>query len=219
MDLILYDNPGVSRHTTTAQLRALLPNVDFLQVESLYLNCIGFRKVPAWVYTEFPSLKSLHLDHNYLTTLPDQLGNLADLRTISLNNNRLTEFPACLLRCQSLKAIRLLKNRIKDFPYQACALPELSQLFLDPDVPRGFHIPDCLTSSQYLYECKILWQQQQKAQHSLRQLCFQQLAVRPALAADANLRVPQHLREELVRDFSAPDIFAPMHAAKKRRLE
>ena len=58
----------------------------------------------------FCGLTTLNLSFSGLTSLPDQLGNLADLRTLYLRNNRLTDLPPSLARLKHLKELKLDHN-------------------------------------------------------------------------------------------------------------
>lgn len=64
----------------------------------------------------FPSLTTLTLDRNDLTTLPAQIGSISTLENISLRQNKISLLPSSVWRLQKLKVAHLEDNLIIRLP-------------------------------------------------------------------------------------------------------
>lgn len=79
----------------------------------------------------FTMLKQLHLAHNLLTALPDEIGCLRTLEVLNVAGNQLTALPSSLAGCGQLKQLLAASNKFTSFPQVLCELrqePELVDL-------------------------------------------------------------------------------------------
>lgn len=135
-----------------------LPNLplsvfqEFSNLKSLFLNSNSFTEIPAAIY-HLPTLTTLGLSYNQITSLPDNINTLQNLkeldvsgnpihsfspaiiqnknlRKISLGNLGLTIFPAFLLKMQQLESINLTGNHILRIPQNIQELNNLKELNL-----------------------------------------------------------------------------------------
>lgn len=82
-----------------------------------------------------PTVESLILDHNAITTVPeDDLLGMTGLRTLSMFANKLKSFPACVTTMHSLQKLDLECNYIKALDFDQASLPGGFQLSIDPMV-------------------------------------------------------------------------------------
>ncbi|GAG57292.1 unnamed protein product, partial [marine sediment metagenome] len=65
---------------------------------------------------ELESLQELSLNRNWLTTLPESLGNLKSLERLDLSENQLTTLPESIGDLTSLKELDLWENRLTTLP-------------------------------------------------------------------------------------------------------
>jgi Leucine-rich repeat (LRR) protein len=84
------------------------------------------------------SLRSLELTANRLTTLPESFGNLESLRELYILNNSLTRLPESIGSLQKLEYLNLATNNLRTLPESIKYLQNLENLNLkgnpmDPD--------------------------------------------------------------------------------------
>lgn len=72
------------------------------------------------------SLQTLSLDGNLLSSLPDELGGLAQLNSLSLSFNSFSHIPAVLERLSAVDKLAMAGNRVEIL--DLCALARMSQL-------------------------------------------------------------------------------------------
>ncbi|KPX29427.1 MULTISPECIES: leucine-rich repeat-containing protein kinase family protein [Pseudomonas syringae group] len=75
-----------------------------------------------------PRLRWLILTDNRIESLPDELGQRADLQKLMLAGNRLRALPASLRHCHNLELIRIAANRLSELPEWLLNLPALAWL-------------------------------------------------------------------------------------------
>jgi hypothetical protein len=88
-------------------------------VRSLHLQCNSITVLPDWV-GQLTRIEELHLSHNRLESLPSSLGRLVDLKTLCLDHNRLTALPECLRLLDSLQVIEVERNPLVSPPIEVC---------------------------------------------------------------------------------------------------
>lgn len=89
-----------------------------------------------------PRLRSLVLTDNRLETLPEALGDCADLQKLMLSGNRLRSLPAALARCTRLELLRVAANQLEQLPEWLLRLPNLAWLaYAGNPLPDGYRPP------------------------------------------------------------------------------
>jgi len=78
-----------------------------------------------------------------LKTLPDTIGNLAQLECLYLDENKLTTLPAAIGNCINLKEIYIRSNKLKKLPPEIGKLKNLERIFLTDNpiksLPKSFN--------------------------------------------------------------------------------
>lgn len=98
------------------------------------LEMVGFKANKISVVNEnvFPKqLRWLILTNNYITQLPQSIGNCNRLQKCGLAGNKLTSLPSQMANCQNLEFLRISANNIIVFPKWLLTLPKLSWLAFD----------------------------------------------------------------------------------------
>lgn len=72
------------------------------------------------------NLKSLFLNQNRLTLLPNELGNLVRLELLSLSYNFIYTLPPTFSLLLNLREVKLSSNRLQEFPLELAYLPNLN---------------------------------------------------------------------------------------------
>lgn len=95
------------------------------------LSMVGFkanriREVPAASLS--PKLRWLTLTDNAIESMPEEIGDCAELQKLMLAGNRLQSLPASLARCSRLELLRISANRLPSLPAWLQDLPRLSWL-------------------------------------------------------------------------------------------
>lgn len=75
-----------------------------------------------------PSLRSLVLTDNRIETLPEAIGDCAQLQKLMLAGNRLRRLPESLARCQRLELVRIAVNDFHELPRWLLEMPALAWL-------------------------------------------------------------------------------------------
>jgi len=81
-------------------------------LRDLKLSNNGLTGALAVEIAELVNLESLDLQHNAITSLPDELQSLSRLRTLNLNENRVSRMPSKVLQQLPLSEIFLAKNKL-----------------------------------------------------------------------------------------------------------
>lgn len=128
--------------------------------------------LPPMIIGKFTLLKSLSLNNNKLTVLPDELCSLKKLDTLSLNNNHLRELPSTFGQLSALKTLSLSGNQLQALPPQLCNLRHLDVVDLSKNQIRS--IPDIVGELQVI---ELNLNQNQISQISVRISCCPHLKV------------------------------------------
>jgi Leucine-rich repeat (LRR) protein len=59
------------------------------------------------------SLKTLSLEYNQLTKLPESIGDLENLENLYLSGNQITELPTSIFKLENLTNLHLMNNPLK----------------------------------------------------------------------------------------------------------
>ncbi|XP_077267855.1 leucine-rich repeat-containing protein 57 [Temnothorax americanus] len=123
------------------QLRDLAPTL-----RTLDLSENSFATLPNEI-GDFAQLKQLNFSHNRLTALPGTLGALEKLEGLNCAANQIRSIPSSLANLSRLKQVNLSDNQISDFPLMFCGLGHLDVLDLSknrltivPDAAAGLHV-------------------------------------------------------------------------------
>jgi internalin A len=107
---------------------------------TLDLSLLGLTTVPNEVW-ELAQVTTLDLSFNELESAPAELAQLTNLTTLNLGCNQLTSVSGELSRLKNLRVLQLHRNRIKSLPAQLGDLANLERLILAnnklDDLPRS----------------------------------------------------------------------------------
>jgi hypothetical protein len=81
-------------------------------------------------------LRYLYLNHNQLTTIPEQIGNLAALTSLYLNSNELTKLPERIGNLTALTKLYLYDNQLTSLPNSIFTNPARTS---DIDIPAEYN--------------------------------------------------------------------------------
>ncbi len=143
---------AVQRRFLTAA-NFLTDNIPWISNLDAYVDDAGGRvvnlsgqqlsRLPDFVLNN-PAVEELVLDHNQITSLPAQIGNLSKLRVLNLNNNQLTgELPG-EIRLLPLKELSARSNRLSGIPAEIGQINSL--IHLDLSHNQITDLPDELTN-------------------------------------------------------------------------
>jgi internalin A len=104
--------------------KALESNAD-----TLNLSGLGLTSVPSEL-GQLANLSALYLSHNQLTSVPSELGQLANLSELYLSHNQLTSVPSELGQLANLSRLYLFHNQLTSVPSELGQLANLSELYL-----------------------------------------------------------------------------------------
>ncbi|EHB10346.1 Leucine-rich repeat-containing protein 57 [Heterocephalus glaber] len=150
-----------------AELQKLTSNLRTIDLSNNKIE-----NLPPVVIGKFILLKSLSLNSNKLTVLPDELCNLKKLETLSLNNNHLRELPSTFGQLSALKTLSLSGNQLGALPRQLCGLRHLDVVDLSKNQIRS--IPDLVEELQVI---ELNLNQNQISQISVKISCCPHLKV------------------------------------------
>ncbi|GAB1286768.1 Leucine rich repeat containing 57 [Apodemus speciosus] len=174
-------NSALRAHVETAQKTGVFQLKDrgLTELQKLTSNLrtidLSNNKIdslPPLIIGKFTLLKSLSLNNNKLTVLPDELCNLKKLETLSLNNNHLRELPSTFGQLSALKTLSLSGNQLGALPPQLCSLRHLDVVDLSKNQIRS--IPDTVGELQAI---ELNLNQNQISQISVRISCCPRLKV------------------------------------------
>ncbi|KAB0395435.1 hypothetical protein E2I00_005238, partial [Balaenoptera physalus] len=152
---------------TAGELQKLTSNLRTIDLSNNKIESL-----PPMIIGKFTLLKSLSLNNNKLTVLPDELCNLKKLETLSLNNNQLRELPSTFGQLSALKTLSLSGNQLRALPPQLCNLRHLDVVDLSKNQIRS--IPDTVRELQVI---ELNLNQNQIAQISVKISCCPRLKV------------------------------------------
>ena len=87
---------------------------------------------------QFTHLKSLILDKNNISEIPDWFRNFKELEVLSISRNNLEEFPPVILELSNLRTLKLGDNLISEIPIDIDKLENLESLWLWSNVIRKY---------------------------------------------------------------------------------
>ncbi|XP_076945810.1 LRR repeats and ubiquitin-like domain-containing protein At2g30105 [Bidens hawaiensis] len=124
-------------------LQKLFLNSNCIKDESVswkglsLLKSLAFLNLNQNFLTSLPSdlgcltmLKELHVAHNKLTSLPDEVGLLVHLEVLEANDNRLTTITSCIGSCSALVEVEFSQNLLIELPETLSNLTNLKALYL-----------------------------------------------------------------------------------------
>lgn len=124
--------------TTVEELIAQAASKDATQLDLSFCKLLAF---PTSVLA-LESLTELHLQKNYLATLPEDIGRLNGLRRLNVKENRLSVLPASVVMCEELTSLDASNNQLTSVPDEYGDLPALQHLILDYNAMS--EIPKCV---------------------------------------------------------------------------
>lgn len=80
-----------------------------------------------------PDLQVLRIDHNELTSLPDEIGSLSNLEQLSVSSNILKALPDTICNLSKLQLLDIRKNSLRSLPMTIYQNRCLQSLRLDED--------------------------------------------------------------------------------------
>lgn len=99
----------------------------------------------------------LNVSHNQLTSLPERIGNLAQLKKLDATKNCITDLPASLGNCSCLEVLHLSWNQLPQIPDPIWKLPKLrslwcgdNQLSLLPHLDQPSSVQTCHLDGNHL---------------------------------------------------------------------
>ena len=87
---------------------------------------------------QFTHLKSLILDKNNISEIPDWFRNFKELEVLSICRNKLEKFPPVILDLSNLRTLRLGDNLISEIPIDIDKLENLESLWLWSNIIRKY---------------------------------------------------------------------------------
>ena len=102
----------------------------------LYISLCRLSSLPAEI-GKLANLQSLSLSFNHLGSLPAEIGKLTNLQSLNLRNNRLSSLPKEIGKLANLQSLNLQDNQLDSLP------PEIRKYSDDPrqaaaEVPRYY---------------------------------------------------------------------------------
>jgi Leucine rich repeat/WG containing repeat len=82
-------------------------------------------------FGKLQKLQELHLDHNQISSLPEEIGLLTEMRTLNIDSNQLTSLPNEIGDLKSLRRLELSHNIIQSLPFEINRLQTLEYLSLN----------------------------------------------------------------------------------------
>ncbi|KAL8237338.1 hypothetical protein R6Q59_018427 [Mikania micrantha] len=126
-----------------SSLQKLFLNVNHIKDESLSwkglssLKSLSFLSLNQNLLTTLSSdlaalttLKELHIAHNKLTCIPDEIGLLVHLEVLEANDNRITTISSCIGSCSAIIEVDFSRNLLIELPETLGSLRNLKALHL-----------------------------------------------------------------------------------------
>ncbi|PWN41371.1 PP2C-domain-containing protein [Ceraceosorus guamensis] len=120
-----------------ATLTALEPGA----LTSLDLSSANMAKLEETVFKNLPSLQTLILDRNQFVTLPDSIGELAQLDFLSCTNNLLAALPESIGKLGKLRRLHLHNNNLKSLPNSIWMCSSLASINASSNLLESFPSP------------------------------------------------------------------------------
>ena len=144
---------GLKRINLDSNRLVAAPEVLFSlpHVEQIVLTNNALKELPSGVRGLGTTLLELNLERNFLSTLPDSIGELKVLRLLSASRNWLDELPDAIGQLSALNTLWIEHNRLSDVPDALCLCSALEDLNLHDNrlstLPEGL---DQLTALKWL---------------------------------------------------------------------
>jgi Leucine-rich repeat (LRR) protein len=106
-------------------------------------------------FQDLKNLRSLKIDENQISILPNFLGNLDKLEILTFSNNRIKNLPTSLQYLQKLKVLKFTNNQISVIPIEFGLLKSLECLYMDAN--HFTEIPTTLCYLKHLSELCFEW--------------------------------------------------------------
>ncbi|EAL72309.1 leucine-rich repeat-containing protein [Dictyostelium discoideum AX4] len=164
--------------TLNEKQKLLLKSMEYIKGSGTYYgNYMEFYEIPIQIYvgTEpsetYPSLsyntelRSLILDFNKITEIPEQIGLLPNLKHLSLAANQLSQVPEFLSQLKSLESLELGINQFTSFPLNICKIKSLTLLRLETNNIKS--LPDDFINLENLKDLSLLDNQLKEIPDSL----------------------------------------------------
>jgi Leucine-rich repeat (LRR) protein len=126
---------------STPVLELLIPILKHLELETLNLNFNQLKTLPESI-GDLANLVTLNLVSNRLQTLPKSIGGLTNLKTLNLFKNKLETLPDSIGGLTNLKTLNLNFNKLKILPESIGDLANLVKLNLASN--RLETLPECI---------------------------------------------------------------------------
>ncbi|KAM9983726.1 hypothetical protein ACTFIY_000441 [Dictyostelium cf. discoideum] len=139
-----YNNSLTTSTKQTNRQTLLLKSMEYINGSSTYYgNYMDYYDIPVQLFVGgeqseiYPmlsynqSLKSLILDFNKITEIPDCITLLPNLNHLSLAANQLTHVPEFLSQLKSLETFEIGINQFTSFPLNVCKIKSLTSLHLE----------------------------------------------------------------------------------------
>jgi len=111
------------------QLQEIFDSKDMYKVKHINLDGWGLKIIPGVIY-ECGNLKTLSLEHNQISELPEKIGTFKLLQRLYLNDNELTKLPDSVNDLVSLKALSVTNNPISSLPKTLKNLKNLEHVYV-----------------------------------------------------------------------------------------
>ncbi len=103
---------------------------ELAHLHILNVACNQLKAIPDGGIQKLSALDRLYLHENCITSLPEGLGDLANITELYLQNNRLVRLPAYMSSLSRLRQFAVNGNEIRALPDSICNLPHLTTLNL-----------------------------------------------------------------------------------------
>lgn len=113
---------------------------EFPNLKSLFLNGNLFTEIPEAIY-HLPTLTTLSLGYNQITSLPDKIKTLQNLKELEVSGNPIHSFSPVILQLQNLRKIGLGNLGLTTFPAFLLKMQDLESINLTGNhilrIPKG----------------------------------------------------------------------------------
>ncbi|KAK5685909.1 Glucose-repressible alcohol dehydrogenase transcriptional effector [Elasticomyces elasticus] len=96
--------------------------------DALDLGGHGLKSMGSSLFRHYPNLRKMYFNHNKLSWLPGEVGNLRNLTVLDLSFNKLESLPAEIGMLTNLKKLLVYGNELRELPYEIGSLYQLEVL-------------------------------------------------------------------------------------------
>jgi len=124
--------------------------------KELCLTTMGLTSLPAEI-GQLAQVKTLFLFDNQLAAFPEQVCNLTQLEKLCIQNNPFTEFPTEICRLGSLKTLHLDQRQFSNAPEELNNMPCLKKIWVFCKNRSELDMPEWLKTSSKIeaYACEF----------------------------------------------------------------